>query len=263
MKIFISWSGERSKKVAELLDSWIQCVIQAVTPWISCKDIDKGSLWFSEISNNLAETCVGIICITSDNKNEPWILFEAGALAKGINSNRVCTFLIDVQHSDIGGPLAQFNHTFPDRESIFSLVSTINNSLGEDALKQQVLERVFDTYWPQFESQFRDIIENTPVTHSKSVKRDNVQIMDEILSAVRSMDRRLRDVETQREKPEIRDRPSSLEVRHKIRLLTSMGMSPDEIRGKLRNEYPSVPIHWIDRQLTLLDDKEQLGNIVL
>lgn len=71
MKVFLSWSGDRSKAVAELLDEWIQCVIQAVDPWMSSKDIDRGSLWFSEITDQLQNTSIGIICLTQDNKNKP------------------------------------------------------------------------------------------------------------------------------------------------------------------------------------------------
>ena len=96
MKIFISWSGERSRQVADLLSNWIQCVLQAVDPWLSSKDIDRGSLWFSEITNQLSNTHNGIVCLTKANLNKPWILFESGALAKGLNSNRVYTFLIDL-----------------------------------------------------------------------------------------------------------------------------------------------------------------------
>ena len=88
MKVFISWSGERSKQVAEVLNDWIQCVIQAVDPWMSSKDIDRGALWFSEITDQLANTSIGIICLTKENKTKPWILFEAGALAKGLSSSR-------------------------------------------------------------------------------------------------------------------------------------------------------------------------------
>jgi len=101
MRVFISWSGERSKKVAELLDTWLRCVIQAVEPWMSSKDIDRGSLWFSEISDQLSSVSLGIVCLTQDNKEKPWILFEAGALAKGLTSTRVCTLLIDVSTQDV------------------------------------------------------------------------------------------------------------------------------------------------------------------
>ena len=88
MKIFISWSGERSQKIAELFKDWIQCVIQAAKPWISSHDVDRGALWYTEISKTLADSQFGILCLTPENKTEPWILFEAGALAKGIEENR-------------------------------------------------------------------------------------------------------------------------------------------------------------------------------
>ncbi|EFD2076446.1 toll-Interleukin receptor, partial [Escherichia coli] len=29
MKVFISWSGQRSQAVAELISDWLKCVIQA------------------------------------------------------------------------------------------------------------------------------------------------------------------------------------------------------------------------------------------
>lgn len=113
MKIFISWSGRRSQAVAEMLNDWIKCVLQASRPWLSTRDIDRGALWFSEIHDQLRDTSVGIICLTQENKERPWILFESGALAKGLSSNRVCTFLIDLKPSDLQDPLAQFNHTSP------------------------------------------------------------------------------------------------------------------------------------------------------
>ena len=76
MKVFLSWSGERSRLVATLLDEWLRCVLQAIRPWISTKDIDRGSLWFSEIQDQLQDVTTGIICLTQENKEKPWILFE-------------------------------------------------------------------------------------------------------------------------------------------------------------------------------------------
>ena len=151
MRIFISWSGERSHKIAELFKDWIQCVIQAAKPWISSHDIERGALWYTEISKTLADSQFGILCLTPENKTEPWILFEAGALAKGIEENRVCTLLIDLRNTDIDNPLAQFNHTIAcDKESMWELVQTINNALLENKLQEKVLKSVFETYWEQF-----------------------------------------------------------------------------------------------------------------
>jgi hypothetical protein len=194
MKVFISWSGERSKAVAELLDEWLQCVLQAIDPWMSSKDIDRGSLWFSELSDQLAETKLGIVCLTQDNKAKPWILFESGALAKGLSSSRVCTFLVDLQPTDIANPLAQFNHTLPDKPGVFDLLRTINISLGDKGLKDRVLEKVFDTYWPQFESAFKIALDRNPP--SEDVKpRSEENMLAEVLTSVRRLDRRMRDIE--------------------------------------------------------------------
>jgi len=180
MKIFISWSGERSRLVAELLNKWIQCVLQAVDPWLSSKDIDRGSLWFSEITNQLSNTHNGIVCLTKSNLNKPWILFEAGALAKGISSNKVYTFLIDLKPTEVKDPLAQFNHTLPTKEGIYQLVRTINNGLDLHSLKENILENVFETYWPQFKNEFQEILKTTTEEEVKE-ERPKDDVLNEIL----------------------------------------------------------------------------------
>jgi len=40
MLLFLSWSGTRSRKVAETFESWLVQVLQVLDPWIS-SDIDK------------------------------------------------------------------------------------------------------------------------------------------------------------------------------------------------------------------------------
>lgn len=82
MKVFISWSGERAKAVARALHEWLPTVIQSLEPWMSDQDISSGQRWNSEISNQLAESNYGIICITPENQIAPWLNFEAGAVAK-------------------------------------------------------------------------------------------------------------------------------------------------------------------------------------
>lgn len=43
MDVFISWSGLRSKYVAECLAVWLKQVIQLVRPWISSENILAGA----------------------------------------------------------------------------------------------------------------------------------------------------------------------------------------------------------------------------
>lgn len=197
MNVFLSWSGERSKRVANMLSDWLSCVIQTCRPWVSTRDIDRGALWFSEINDKLQATSIGVICLTKENINRPWILFEAGALAKGLNGSRVCTLLIDLKPGEITDPLAQFNHTLPEKESIYQLVKTLNSSLASGGLNESVLEKVFDTYWPQFEIDFQKIIASTDSKNieSTSIQPSSENMFSSIMEMLQTMNGRLRRLE--------------------------------------------------------------------
>jgi len=195
MKVFMSWSGNRSREVANLLDYWVKCVVQASRPWVSTSGIDSGSIWFNQISSELQDTTFGIICLTKENKEAPWILFEAGALAKGLASSRVCTFLIDLETKDIRDPLAQFNHTLPNFDSMWKLVSTLNGSLPEASrLEVTILKGVFETYWPQFKEKFESILKDYPETTVVEPRKQE-DILTDILESTRGLERRMRLLE--------------------------------------------------------------------
>lgn len=196
MKVFMSWSGARSKAAAELLFDWTKCVIQASRPWISTRGIGRGAVWFTEINNELRDTTVGIICLTHQNKNSPWILFEAGALAKGLATNKVCTFLVDLAPHDIKDPLAQFNHTMPSREGIMNLTATLNSSL-EIPLDTATLTAVFDAFWPKFERDFARLLEEHP-QEAVIEARTESSMLEEVLEITRGLSKRVRTMENQR-----------------------------------------------------------------
>ncbi|ENX11726.1 hypothetical protein F895_03701 [Acinetobacter sp. CIP 64.2] len=195
MKVFLSWSGDKSKETAELLDSWIRCVLQAVDPWISTKHIGRGALWFTEVADQLQNTTIGIICLTKENLNKPWILFEAGSLARGLTSSRVCTFLVDLQPTDIEPPLSQFNHTLPNKANMRALIDTLNESLKEHKLRDDILDTVFETYWPKFETELGAILEKYANETPQPVIRTEENILLELLETTRTFDKRIRNIE--------------------------------------------------------------------
>jgi hypothetical protein len=51
MKVFISWSGDSGKAVAEILYAWLPSALQAVKPFFSPDDIAKGARWSSEVAD--------------------------------------------------------------------------------------------------------------------------------------------------------------------------------------------------------------------
>ena len=127
MKVFLSWSGPLSKKVAEELHRWLPNVIQALEPWLSSEDIAKGSQWSAQIAGELEASKAGIICVTPSNHGAPWLNFEAGAISNQVKPTKmVCTFLVGVKPTDLDGPLAQFQATVPVESDVKRLVVTLN-----------------------------------------------------------------------------------------------------------------------------------------
>lgn len=185
MKIFISWSGNKSKNVATYLKSWIEQIIQAADPWISV-DIDKGKKWNGEIINELAETRVGIICLTRDNLNSPWILFEAGALSKASDSY-VCTFLVDITPTDLTGPLSIFQATKFNKEDIFKLLTSINNNVklsGGKSLTNENLKSLFKVFYPQLEEEIKKIISSSETETKEEIRTDR-ELLEEAVQLLR------------------------------------------------------------------------------
>lgn len=152
MKVFISWSGELSKKVAEELKETIPCILQFTNVFFSPEDIKKGKRWEEIIIKELEETDYGIICLSKENMNASWINFEAGALSKMISRSNVSTILIDLEEEEIKGPLSAFQATrLTDKEDFWRLIRGINSS-SEQHVEDSVVRKTYDIIWESFYS---------------------------------------------------------------------------------------------------------------
>jgi hypothetical protein len=151
VNVFLSWSGPRSRAVASALHDWLPYVINALRPWMSAVDIESGQRWNAQIASQLAESAVGILCLTKENTAAPWLLFEAGALSKALDNAFVCPYLLNHAPSAISGPLAQFQAVMADKAGTKRLLQTLNRALGSGGLSDARLERGFETWWPELE----------------------------------------------------------------------------------------------------------------
>jgi hypothetical protein len=164
MKVFVSWSGDASHEVARALKEWLPNVIQAVDVFLSSEDIAKGSQWFNELSGVLDECEFGIVCLTRGNLSAPWILYEAGALAKRFEQARVVPLLVDLKVADLSGPLANFNAALLDRNEIERLVASINEQLGDEQLSEKQLGNAFSTHWPELRKDLQQAAKKAAAT---------------------------------------------------------------------------------------------------
>jgi len=182
-KVFISWSGELSKKLAEELRGWLPSVLQFVKPYFTPEDIEKGTRWHTDIALELASSNVGILCLTKDNTESPWILFEAGALSKNLDRSNVCTILFNLDTSDFTGPLTSFQATQFNKEDFKKLIVTINNTGNEAKLSSDTLDGVFEMWWPKLEESINKILQAETKTTQK--KRHDRELLEEILELCR------------------------------------------------------------------------------
>jgi hypothetical protein len=183
--VFISWSGERSKFIADALFEWLPMVVQSAKPFMSSVSIDKGSRGLIEMVNALDGITVGISCLTPENLAKPWILYEAGCLSKTISdSTRLCTYLLGgLKNEDIEPPLGQFQHTSPNEAETRALVRTINKAVGEDnPLSDEALKAIFDQWWPRLYHKLQAF----PEALQPVIKRSTEDMLAEILEFTRS-----------------------------------------------------------------------------
>lgn len=193
MKVFLSWSGTKSHKLALTLRDWLPSVIQSVEPYVSSEDIDKGARWSTDIAKELEDSGFGILCVTKENLNAPWLTFEAGALSKKLDKSYVSPFLFDIKRAEITGPILQFQSTVFEKEDVKKLVYTINKALGDEKLAETRLEKTFEVWYPNLEKELiNDDFESNETLEEPIEENINSKILEEILELTRINQKLLR-----------------------------------------------------------------------
>lgn len=187
MEVFISWSGDEARTVAEALRDWLPKVLQSIDPFISSGDIPSGARWQKEIAVRLERINFGLVCVTRENQRSTWLNFEVGALAKSIEEARVVPLAIDLPREDIEQPIAHFHAELLDADGMKKVILSMNEVMGAP-VKQQLLESAFAMWWPELEDALAKAAEGRPTEQPEP--RNERALLVEVLETVRSLARR-------------------------------------------------------------------------
>lgn len=184
MKIFISWSGVRSRHIARVLNKWLPKIIQSLDTWYSKENIQKGKKWHQELEKALVGRKYGIICMTPENRNSTWLHFETGALQKEVGEGAIYTLLYELKPSDIEYPLAAYQHTLLAKEDFRKMMYDINNTNPENRISKETLDFSFNKAWIELEQELKNIPKLPKDTQIPEPRKMEDQVQ-EILEIVR------------------------------------------------------------------------------
>jgi len=141
------------------------------------------------VAKELADSNFGIICVTRENVNSPWVLFEAGALAKTMQGSKVIPLLLDLEIRDITGPLAQFQAKKVEKAGVNEVINSINQT-ANNVVPEARAHELFEALWPKLDKEVKTIPKQ-PATEKHA--RPQHEILEELVVGVRSLDSRLRE----------------------------------------------------------------------
>jgi hypothetical protein len=187
--IYLAWSGERSKQVALALHEALPMICNAFNPWMSEVDIALGTAWREEIAARLDEAQAAILCLTPENQDEPWVLFEAGAVAKARTKSRVIPYLFGLAARDLKPPLSDFQAATSalDKGQNLKMVRSLYKALPDAwrVIDEKRMEASFALAW---EGRLQPGLSEIPTTvPANPPPRRDGEVLDDVLSLVRGL----------------------------------------------------------------------------
>lgn len=162
-EVFISWSGEKSKKYARFLEDILNKIFDNRTETFYSGYIESGSVWLDKINQALEQSKIGIIVLTKESINKPWVNFEAGAIFKADRENSsIIPICVDISFDDLDNhPLRFFQSKYYfNWDSMKRLFEFLNRKRGwtYKTIDLEDIKKQFDEFVEQNEK--LDIIED-------------------------------------------------------------------------------------------------------
>ena len=162
MKIFLSWSGDLSREVASLLDENIRPLLWGnADVFMSKHDIASGQDWAKALAKELRQSVFGIVCLTPDNLQSHWLLYEAGALTSR-EQQRLCTLLLaGLEQKDVPSPLAHYQNRIFCKAEFEALMQDIRAGLDRGPTQKE-FDEMFARLWPELWEKYQQILKQFP-----------------------------------------------------------------------------------------------------
>ncbi len=170
------------------LREWVPSVINNLDPFVSSKDIYAGTRWQAELAAQMESTNFGVVCVTQENQLSPWLNFEAGALAKAVDSSRVVPLAIDLKPSDVQQPLGQFQAQPATETGVGEVLSSMNAAC-DSPLPGTRLERATAKWWPDLRAELERIEGAAQAATPEESGRTDRELLEELLNTVRGLAR--------------------------------------------------------------------------
>jgi hypothetical protein len=147
-KIFLCWSKSRSGSIAAAWAKLLPEIIKSVQPIVST-EFHKGKEWSRQLRQDLDEARTGIVFLTPENVDSPWIHFEAGALATAVGhrDGDVFTYIYGFDPGRLTGPLSAYHSTVATRDDTRRLVRDLCAALDREAPD----EAAYSSWWLKME----------------------------------------------------------------------------------------------------------------
>ncbi|WP_404474204.1 toll/interleukin-1 receptor domain-containing protein [Microbacterium aerolatum] len=188
MRVFISWSGEQTRRLGNELKDFIDTTFAGhVQTFLSDADIAPGERFLSVVNDNLDDAAIGIVLLTSTNLTAPWILFEAGALAGKTGTGSVIPLLVDIDRAALTPPLSQFQNVYGSIETDVRKLCQRLRDVAGPYLNPSSFEVLFADAWPRLEAALA-VARDIPKTGKATLPpRPQGEVLDEILLGVNAL----------------------------------------------------------------------------
>lgn len=169
---FISWSGHAAKEKAAALKRLIKDVLPEANVFMSDHDIPVGSLWLDTITSALDRSIAGVVIVTADNVDSPWLHFEAGALSNRVERRMVIPLLSGVEITAISAtPLSAFQAVPLNKDNICKICESFASALGI-VREGGAIGRAFGKFWSDYEN---DLLKESTGTKKTKAGLDDIE----------------------------------------------------------------------------------------